>query len=67
MIPVNSRNLAAVDYDEESRTLFIWFQSGGRYKYFDVPEEIFHGLLNAGSKGKYFHAHIKNTYRYVRV
>lgn len=66
MIPVNSSNLAAVDYDEVTQTLYIQFHSGGRYKYFNVPAYIYQGLLNADSKGKYHHAHIKYAYRFMR-
>lgn len=65
MIPVASSNLAAVGYDEQSATLYIQFHSG-RYMYFDVPVQVFQGLLSAPSKGKYHHQYIKNVYRYQR-
>ncbi|MFN3762814.1 MAG: KTSC domain-containing protein, partial [Anaerolineae bacterium] len=56
-----------VGYDEDTRTLEIEFHSGGIYQYYDVPPEIYQELLNAPSLGKYFHAKIRNTYRYNRV
>jgi len=66
MVPVDSSNLAAVGYDESASILYITFNNGWRYMYFDVPSEIYRGLLNASSKGKYHHAYIKNAYRCQR-
>ena len=66
MIPVDSSNLAAVGYDAASAVLRIAFHSGGVYQYAGVPETVYQGLMNASSKGRYFHAHIRNAYRYMR-
>lgn len=63
---VQSSNLAAIDYDW-SGTLTIAFHSGGVYEYYQVPPSEYHGLMNAGSHGRYFHAHIKNRYPYRRI
>ena len=64
---VESTDLKAVRYDDDGLVLEIEFHSGGVYQYYDVPEAIFHELLNSDSKGKYFHANIKNNYRYARI
>lgn len=66
MIPVSSSNLVAVGYDSNTATLRIAFHSGV-YDYYNVPQNVFEGLLNASSKGKYHHAFIKNSYRYSKV
>lgn len=66
MIPVSSSNLVSVGYDSSTATLIIAFHSGV-YDYYNVPQNIFEGLLNASSKGKYHHAFIKNSYRYSKV
>ncbi|EHK2402067.1 KTSC domain-containing protein [Clostridium perfringens] len=66
MIPVSSSNLVSVGYDSSTATLRIAFHSGV-YDYYNVPQNIFEGLLNASSKGKYHHAFIKNSYRYSKV
>lgn len=63
---VQSSNLRAVDYDWGG-TLTIEFHSGGVYQYYGVPHSEYSALLNAPSHGKYFHAHIKNRYRWRRV
>lgn len=65
MIPVSSSDLSSVGY--ENGTLYIAFHSGGLYSYSGVPEHIYSALLNAPSKGKYFHANIKNVYTYRRI
>jgi len=51
--------LQAVGYNEESSTLRVEFLNGTMYEYYNVPIEIFHDLLNAGSKGQFFNSNIK--------
>ncbi|MCL5429332.1 MAG: KTSC domain-containing protein [Chloroflexi bacterium] len=58
-IPVASTTMSSMGYDLESRTLEIEFVGGAIYQYFDVPEEIYQGLLSAESKGRYFNLVIK--------
>lgn len=65
--PVSSSNLSAVGYDPASRVLEIEFHNGGVYQYSGVPQHVYDGLMSAGSKGQYFHAHIKDIYPYQRV
>ena len=64
MIPVSSSNLRSVGYEESSQTLFIQFHNG-LYSYAGVPQNIYEGLMNAPSKGKYLHAYIKNSFPYT--
>jgi KTSC domain len=66
MTAVQSSNLAAIDYDW-SGTLTIAFHSGGVYEFYRVPSSEYDGLMNAGSHGKYFHAHIKGRYSYRKI
>lgn len=67
MISISSTNIAAVGYDENSQTLQVEFNNGTRYQYFDVPEQVFMNLKDAGSPGGYFASNIKGVYRYSRV
>jgi len=67
MIPLNSSDLRGAEYDAASATLTIVFHDGSVYEYFAVPYAEYVGLLNASSHGQYFHAHIKDRYRYRRV
>ena len=65
--PVSSSNFASVGYDTSSQTLEIEFIDGGVYQYFDVPAPVYDGLLSAPSKGQYFHAVIRGSYRYAKT
>lgn len=64
-IPVESSNLKSVGY--EDNVLEIEFLDGGVYQYFDVPESIYDGLVQAESAGKYFWSNIRGAFRYARV
>lgn len=64
---VSSTDLLSVGYDPAEATLEIEFRSGGIYQYFAVPESVYQALMSAPSHGKYFHAHIKPSFRYLRV
>lgn len=65
--PVQSSNLRAVGYNKDTKVLEIEFIKGGVYRYFDVMESVYLGLIGADSKGAYFHEHIRGRYRYKRV
>ena len=64
---VPSREIAIVGYDAESSTLEIVFRRGGVYHYFDVPLEIYQGLMSAPSRGIYFDRTVKTRFRYLKI
>jgi KTSC domain len=65
---VRSTALRSVGYDEDSQTLEIEFTSGAVYQYFDVPPEVYRGLMAAESHGRYFNQAVRNAgYRYQRM
>ena len=64
---VESSNLRSVGYDTETSTLEIRFHSGGLYEYLNVPESVWRALMGAPSHGKFFHAHIKERYRFRKI
>jgi hypothetical protein len=66
LIPVESTMLEAIGYDEEAQVLSVIFHSGGLYNYYDVPREVYEGLLQAESKGQYMHAWVIDQYPYSR-
>lgn len=63
---VVSSHLERVRYDEDSMVLEIEFHGGDQYQYFDVPKNIYEGLISANSKGGYFHNNIKGHFRYAK-
>ncbi|WP_244182561.1 KTSC domain-containing protein [Xenorhabdus beddingii] len=54
-------------YEPSTLTLEIGFHGGGVYQYYGVPSGTHQGLMNAPSKGKYFHQYIRTTYQYKRI
>lgn len=67
MIRVESSQILEVGYDKESKVLVIIFKGGSKYKYFNVEEKEYLGLMNAESVGKYFKEKIKDIYGFERV
>jgi hypothetical protein len=65
--PFTSSNVAAARYDNEQLLLEVEFHNGGRYHYFDVPEQVARSFEQADSKGKFLAASIKGHYRYSRA
>jgi hypothetical protein len=66
-VRVQSSNLKAVFYDAASSYLKIEFHGGRIYGYEQVPTAVHRGLMGAGSKGRYFHANIRNRYACRRL
>ena len=64
---VSSSSVASVGYDPKTQTLEIEFQSGSVYDYEEVPPEVFQGLMEAPSKGRYFANEIRGQYPSSRV
>jgi hypothetical protein len=63
-ILVESSAIPSIFYDPKSQTLDIEFKgSGETYRYFDVPNDEYQGLLTAASKGAYLNSAIKPKYR----
>lgn len=54
-------------YDAGKHVLYLRFQSGDVYRYFDVPAEQHEAFLEAESHGRYFLSHIRNRFRYERL
>lgn len=66
-IPISaSANIAAVEFEEETKTLRIIFVRDDRsYLYHDVPANVAEGFRSSGlTAGRYFLSAIKNRYGY---
>lgn len=61
--------IAAMRYDAEARVLMIVYRGNrGRYRYFDVPREVWEAFRAAKSKGAFLNGIFKeHGYRYERV
>ena len=68
MPAVDSRAILSVDYDAESRTLFVRFrESGELYAYFEAPEAEYEAFLEAESKGRFFAERVRDRYAYQHI
>lgn len=68
--PVASSNIKTVAYDPKNKKLRIKFHNGGHYEYDNVGDRLFQKLMNADSKGKYFHRALKKNqsqYPYLKL
>jgi len=61
-----SSAMTAIAYDDEKRWLQVEFSNRSLYRYFDVPEPLYLGLLRAPSPGTYFNTQIRGKYRHQR-
>lgn len=66
-IIVRSSNLLTAGYDAAAQVMEIEFQNGSIYQYFEVPEQVYQGLLTAESKGQYLHDQVFNRFRFAEV
>ena len=62
-----SSTITSVEYDDDARELDITFTSGKKYRYFNVPLEIYAEFLDAESKGKFFNDNIKGAFAFVEI
>lgn len=66
--PVTSSNIRSIGYDPQLALLEVEFTSGDVYQYFDVPEPLYQGLLNAVSPGQFLNINIvRYGYRYKKI
>jgi hypothetical protein len=63
---VKSSSVKRIGYDKRHQILSIEYADHGPYNYYDVPEEIFEGLLESPSKGEYVNRKIRQKYDYSK-
>ena len=66
-VPVESTALSSVGYSRYLQVLEVEFRSGGIYRYVDVPENVFHELMDAPSKTRYYNENVRGRYRSFHV
>ena len=64
---VQSSNINSVGYNDYNQIMEIEFNLGSMYQYYDVPKHIYKSFIVTDSKGKYFHQHIKNCYKFKKI
>lgn len=61
IIQLKSARILEVQYDAETQEMEITFVRGGKYKYSNIPEDIYIVLVTAESPGKIFEQEIKSN------
>lgn len=65
--PVQSTALAAVGYSKRLHALEIEFRNGAIYRYLNVDPAIYHELMMAPSKARYYDEKVRRKYRSLHV
>ena len=63
-VPVESGLFSGAAYRSSARQLYLRFQDGKIYRFFDCPVIVYDEFLAAASQGRYFSQQIRNHFRY---
>lgn len=67
-LPLESKMLSSVAYDEPRQILHLRFRkTGDVYRYFEFPATEYAAFLSAESRGRFFLAHIRDRFPYERL
>ena len=47
--------------------MYVVFNSGWMYVFYEIPSELYDNFIDSPSKGKFFHEHIRDKYDYDRL
>jgi hypothetical protein len=64
---IKSSNIKSTEYDTESKDLVVEFNNGAKYKYDNVPHQVYTKFRLAESQGKFFTTDIAKQYSYKKV
>jgi KTSC domain len=67
-LPLTSKMLASVAYDDQKQILHLRFRkSGDVYRYFEFSPADYQAFLDAESKGRFFLPQVRNRFPYERL
>jgi KTSC domain-containing protein len=66
-LPIESKMFTSVAYDGDKQILYLRFQGGDVYRYFEFSAADYRAFLSAESRGRFFLAHIRDHFRYERM
>jgi hypothetical protein len=64
---IKSSNIKSTEYDTETKDLVVEFNNGIKYKYDDVPHQIYTRFRMSESQGKFFTTDIAKKYPYKKL
>jgi|SRR5215467_2103011 len=66
-VPVDSGLFTSAAYRQNARQLYLRFQDGDIYRYFECPAMVYEEFMASESKSRYFSQHIRSRFRDERV
>jgi len=66
-VRVESGLFSAAAYRASARQLYLRFQDGKIYRFFDCPVTVYDEFMAAASRGRYFSQQIRNRFRFELV
>ena len=66
-VPIESGLFSSAAYRASVRQLYLRFQDGKIYRFFECPVAVYSEFVAAASKGRYFSQQIRNRFRYEMV
>ena len=66
-VPVESGLFSSAAYRASVRQLYLRFQDGKIYRFFDCPVMVYNEFMAATSQGRYFSEQIRNRFRFELV
>ena len=66
-VPVESGLFSSAAYRASVRQLYLRFQDGKIYRFFDCPVTVYNEFIAAASPGRYFSQQIRNRFRFEMV
>ena len=67
MVHVHSSMIQEVGYNPVDSILAVRFNGGKLFHYEGVPRELYEGVLQSESIGKYFNQHVRGQYGGLQV
>jgi hypothetical protein len=64
---IKSSNIKSTEYDTETKDLVIEFNNGLKYKYDNVPHQVYTKFRLSESQGKFFTTDIAKKYQYKKL
>lgn len=66
-IMVNSSAIYSAEYNNEEKTMLVYFNNESIYKYHSIPLFTWRGLFESKSKGKFLNKYIFRNYKTQRI
>jgi hypothetical protein len=64
---IKSSNIKSTEYDTETKDLVVEFNNGLKYKYDNVPHQVYTKFRLSESQGKFFTTDIARNYQYKKL